>query len=348
MKPSHFILSVLCFVDLVRAIAIPSAVYNNTDIPSILQKVPEECEHLAPFLEPKAQDWADADTDYWFDYWWITHGGQVKPSAVTVGGPVINSTSEIEEKPFVEVWGLEMLGNPHWCLNGGSGGSCNYNPCDISGDDDSDRDVFYVTESVFRMSTYFDSMHEALQDAAIWAAFEDREWFLTFNPHKDKAHIGLKAGLITLGAVAGVAAAVSGLAGAEAAAVVGSMSALYAAAASAYLIFHKDEDKTFKEAAEFGTVLGEIVINLSKELISSRDKLLLGRTIAVEDSSYDLHNIHESLQGGDWLGFKEFDQVKAIDGFSNILLASAINALWKTQFIFILGGFPCEGGEDWG
>lgn len=277
-----------------------------------------DCEKLKPFFGQTSQDWRDHNTDKWFQAWWTNHR-EVKGA-------------------FTEVWGTEVLGNPDWCLNG----NCTFRPCDISVPTDNGDDLrhaYYVTESVSRLHSYFDDLSKAFTDDAIWAAFNKDEWLLTFRPDKDKFHTAKKAVLINTGFLFSVAFAFGGVLEPLEGAFAGSGAALWSAGQSSLLNFDVHKDHSITDAADLGAALGDLVMASSKALVNASNLLIQGRVVGPSG------DIRGFLRGGYWVDYKGLDRSRLVDNLAGFLLANAINRIWRTQEVYILGG-PQSDRED--
>lgn len=232
-----------------------------------------------------------------------------------------------------------MLGNPDWCLNG----NCAFRPCDISVPTDNGDDLrhaYYVTESVSRLHSYFDDLSKAFTDDAIWAAFKKDEWSLTCRPDKDKFDTATKAAVISAGFIVAVMFAFGGVLGPLEGAFAGSGAALWSAGQSSLLTFDVHQDYSIPDAADLGAALGELVIASSKVLVNANNLLLQGRVVGPSG------DIRGFLRGGYWVDYKGLDRSILVDNFAGFLLANAINRIWRTQEVYILGGPKCDGKDD--
>ena len=195
----RIILPVSLLTDITHSTAMASAINNNHGKSSSQVKFQKRCDKVSLFFHQTSQVWRDHDTDGWSDTWWTNH------------------TAEMSKKSFTEIWGTEILRNPGWCLNGRSAGDCAFEPCDISvptGNEDDLRHAYYMTEAVYRLHSYFDSLSEALQDSSIWAAFTQDQLSLTFDPDDPGPPVAAKAAIIAFGFVVGLLAAGRGVTGA--------------------------------------------------------------------------------------------------------------------------------------
>lgn len=321
----NFILLVSLLSDIAHSKAIPSALeysHRGSLRPADIQKrgnVHGDCKKLKPFFDQTSRDWRDHNTDEWFQAWWTNHR-KVKGT-------------------FTEVWGTEVLGNPDWCLNG----DCAFRPCDISVPTDNDDDLrhaYYVTEAVSRLHSYFDDLSEAFRDSAIWAAFAKDKWSLTFHPDEHESKTVTKAGLISVGFVIAIAFAFGGVAGPLEAAFAGSGTALWSAGQSSLMTFDVHKDHSVTDAADLGAALGELVLASSKELVNADNLLMQGRVVSQSG------DIRRFLRGGYWVDYKGLDRTKLVDNLAGFLLGNAINRIWRTQEVYIVGGPRCDRDDN--
>ena len=59
-------------------------------------------------------------------------------------------------------------------------------------------------------------------------------------------------------------------------------------------------------------------------------------------------DIRTYVDGGLFVKFPGVDKNRVIDAMSNLLIGEAINALWRTQKIFIMGGGACGDNQGIG
>ncbi|KAL8717492.1 MAG: hypothetical protein Q9225_005263 [Loekoesia sp. 1 TL-2023] len=270
--------------------------------------------------------------DDWLNSWWSNHTGDITSNS----------------KGFAGAFGQWAIGNPDWsCRDDGSDSDCDFNPCDdnvLNNKGDEIRQAYYTLESVNRLHSYFQGLGEAFQSASIASALSKDSWATIFYKDKDdKSVTALKEVINAVSTVVGIAAAFGGLAGPAAGAVTGAVSALFAGAAGAaspLLGNHKDD--TFQKSADMGAILGKIVLESLKSFINANNILMHG------DSFQNTGDIRAYLQDGLFLDFGGVDKVKVIDSMNAFLTGQAINALWRTQKIFIMGGGACGDGQGIG
>ena len=170
-----------------------------------------------------------------------------------------------------------------------------------------------MTEAVYRLHSYFDSLSEALQDSSIWAAFARDQWSLTFDPDDPGPPVAAKAAIIAFNFVVGLLAAGGGVAGALGPAVWGAAESSF----STFVDKHKNE--FFPKTADLGAASGDLVMVTAKALANIDDVLLRGQVfsqtgnLTVDDfespsdltvSSFDsTGDIRGFLRGGYWVDF---------------------------------------------
>lgn len=91
-----------------------------------------------------------------------------------------------------------------------------------------------------------------------------------------------------------------------------------------------------------GAILGSIVLESLKSFISANNILMHG------DAFGDSGDIRSYLKNGLFLDFPGVDKVGVINSMNAFLTGQAINALWRTQKVFIMGGGACGDGQGIG
>ncbi|KAL8935688.1 MAG: hypothetical protein Q9211_004572 [Gyalolechia sp. 1 TL-2023] len=225
--------------------------------------------------------------------------------------------------------------------------SCDYNPCDddvLNGKGDDLRQAYYILESITRLHSYFQGLGEAFESASIASALTKDSWATTFYKDKDvKSVKGLKNLLNGVATAVGVAAGFAGLAGGAISAASSVVSALFNGGSGAtYASVGLHEDNTFWRSADVGAMIGKIVLESLKSFVSANNILMHG------DSYRDTGDIRAYLKDGFFLDFGGIDKVRVIDATNTFLTAQGINALWRTQKIFIMGGGACGDGQGIG
>lgn len=102
------------------------------------------------------------------------------------------------------------------------------------------------------------------------------------------------------------------------------------------------QDDTLKKSADLGAVLSRRVLESLKSFISANNILMHG------DSFKNTGNIRTYLKDGLFLDFGGVDKVQVIDSMNAFITGQAINALWRTQKVFVMGGGACGDGQGIG
>ena len=199
------------------------------------------------------------------------------------------------------------------------------------------RHTYYVTEAINRLHSYFAGLSEAFETAAIGAALSKDSWATTFYRDKDNKSPGpLREMLAGVTSIMGIASGMAGLAGPEIGAIAAAVNAVVVGgimAATATLGLHKDD--TFKHSADLGALLGKIVVEGMKSFVSANNILMHGQNYQ------GTGDIRTYLSGGLFVNFGGVDKNAVTDTVNRLLIAQAINSLWRTQKVFIMGGTPC-------
>ena len=197
-----------------------------------------------------------------------------------------------------------------------------------------------MTEGINRLHTYFTGMSEAFETAAIGAALTKDSWATTFYRDKDDKSPGpLREMLGGVTAAMGIASAGAGVFGPWWGAATGAVNAVVGGAimaSTATIGLHKDD--TFEKSADLGALLGRIVVDSMKNFVAANNALMHG------DNYNNMGDIRSYLQGGLFVDFGGIDKNAVTNTVNNLLIAQAINQLWRSQKIFIMGGTPC--GDD--
>ncbi|KAI2792241.1 hypothetical protein POX_b02278 [Penicillium oxalicum] len=316
----------------VMVLALVSAVQGAPTTSNVSHSVVRRCGSISQYFNPKAEDWNNNNIDTWLNTWWNDHTDLI--SSNTAG--------------FAGAFGQWAIGNPDWsCRDDGSTSDCDLNVCDnrvINDRGDDMRPTYYVLESVNRLHSYFLGVSQAFSTAALGAALSKDEWALTFYKDKDdKSVTVLKEILNVVTTIIGIGASFAGLAEVAAAgAVAGAASTLAGGANSAAgIVLGSHQDDTFQKSADLGGILGTIVVDSLKSFTTANNDLMAGKT-------YNDHDIRSYLSGGAFLDFGGVEKNAVTDSMTAMLVGSAINALWRTQKIFILGGGACNDGQGIG
>lgn len=221
MHSFHYLTSLLLFSS--QCLSIPLSEPSLAKLPShSAGTIHRRCGPVSAFYNQKAADWNTYGLDDWLNAWWANHTAEMQSNS----------------KGFAGAFGSWAFGNPDWsCRDDGSDSSCDFNPCDddqLNGKGPDLRQAYYTLESVNRLHSYFQGLGEAFQSASIAAALTKDSWATTFYKDKDvKSVTALKEALNAVTTVVGVGAAFAGLAGPEAGAAGGAVSALFAGAVGA-------------------------------------------------------------------------------------------------------------------
>ncbi|KAJ5158370.1 uncharacterized protein N7500_008021 [Penicillium coprophilum] len=100
-------------------------------------------------------------------------------------------------------------------------------------------------------------------------------------------------------------------------------------------------DSTFTTASDLGFFMSNMVVQIAKSFTESNNELMPGHGFGTGD-------IRDILKGGAWLDYTGLDKNKAVDVFLALLESMMINALWRSQRVFIIGGGDCHDGQDVG
>ena len=188
-------------------------------------------------------------------------------------------------------------------------------------------------------------MRETFETATFNAAFSKDEWTLVFDPRKDKASGEIKTILIATQMVFGMGAAAAGVAGPVTSAVGGGLNALFAGL-NGIILPRIDEEKEaeeeFTKSAHLGLKLGRMAFAISKSFVEMNNALMNG------DKFLDSGDIRDWLKRGLWVNFKGIDEDTMMDTMNNLLMGRAIDSLWRTQKIYIIGGGKCRDGQGIG
>jgi hypothetical protein len=105
--------------------------------------------------------------------------------------------------------------------------------------------------------------------------------------------------------------------------------------------FFSSQDDTFKKSADLGGILGNIVVGSMKAFTSTNNQLMHGDKVQNDD-------IQAYVKEGAFVNFGGVDKNAVIDMMNNFMVGNAINLLWRTQKIFIMGGGACSDGQGIG
>ncbi|KAL8867949.1 MAG: hypothetical protein Q9174_005324 [Haloplaca sp. 1 TL-2023] len=292
----------------------------------------KRCGPVSGFYGQQQSDWDANNMDAWLNAWWNNHTSEISSNS----------------RGFAGAFGQWALGNPDWsCRDDGSSSSCDFDPCDnrVLNDKGNDlRQAYYVAESVNRLHSYFVGLSQAFQVASIAAALSKDSWATTFYRDKDvKSVTVLREVLNAITTVIGIGTAFGGLAGPVAGAASSAVGALFTgAAAVATPLIGQHQDDTFEKSADLGGILGTIVLEAMKGYVAANNLLMHG------DDFEGTGDIRSYLKGGLFLNFPGVDKVALIDAMNAFLVGQAVNQLYRTQKIFIMGGGACGDGQGIG
>ncbi|KAL8692827.1 MAG: hypothetical protein Q9218_002210 [Villophora microphyllina] len=319
-----------CFLPSFSIPVIKSLTNGRSFFPGQLKE--KRCGPVSGFYGQKQPDWDANGMDGWLNTWWNNHTADISSNSMGFAG----------------AFGQWAIGNPDWsCRDDGSSSDCDFDPCDsrVLNDKGNDiRQAYYTMESVNRLHSYFTGLGQAFEVASIGAALSKDSWATVFYKDKDvKSVTVLKEIINAITTVIGIGSAFAGLAGAGAGAAAGALNSLFTgAAAVATPLIGQHQDDTFQKSADLGGILGKIVLEAMKSYIAANNILMHG------DNFQSSSDIRSYLKGGLFLAFPGVDKVALIDSMNAFLTGQAINQLWRTQKIFIMGGGACGDGQGIG
>ena len=104
---------------------------------------------------------------------------------------------------------------------------------------------------------------------------------------------------------------------------------------TSWLILHSSDD-TFSKAADVGAALASTFVKSLQNMVAGNDLIMGGGNF---DGAGDVRSF---IQNGSFLSFGGVDEVAAMNTMSAMLVSVAINALYRQQKVFIMGGGPCN------
>ncbi|KAI9799090.1 MAG: hypothetical protein M1833_004284 [Piccolia ochrophora] len=277
-------------------------------------------------------DWTVNNVDGWLDDWTKTHQSDISSNAWGFAG----------------AFGQWAIGDPNWsCRDDGSSSNCDLDLCDNDVLNERGRDLrpaYYVLESVNRFHSYFIGLSQAFETSAIAAALSKDSWALTFYRDKDvKSVTVLKEVLNAVAIVVGLGAAAAGMAGAGAGAAANAVYALYGGGINAAgVVLGAHTTDVFEKSADLGAILAKVVVGSMKSFTEANNQLMHG------ENYQNTGDIRTYLNGGLFVNFPGVDKNKISESMNNLIAGNAINALWRVQKIFIMGGGKCGDGEGIG
>ena len=101
------------------------------------------------------------------------------------------------------------------------------------------------------------------------------------------------------------------------------------------LVLYSQND-VFQKSADLGDILSKIVVESIKAFTAANNELMQGHNF--EDSG----DIRAYMQGGLFVDYGGVNKNALVDVTNNLLTGNAINELYRTQKIYIMGGAPCN------
>ena len=248
---------------------------------------------------------------------------------------------------FAGAFGHWAIGNPDFsCQDDGSTSDCDFDPCanHIMNINSEAQQAYYVMESLKGLHTYFTGLREAFELSAIAAALSKDAWAETFYKDKDvKSVAALQEILNSCQTIVGISASLAALGGEVAGAIGGAANALFAGGAGATTpLMSEHQDDTFQKSADLGGILSNIVIGAMKSFTSANNVLMEGQKYQ------NVGDLRTYLSGGAFVNFGGVDKNLVTNATNAFLIGQAINQLWRTQKIFIMGGGACGDGQGIG
>lgn len=102
------------------------------------------------------------------------------------------------------------------------------------------------------------------------------------------------------------------------------------------------QDDTLKRSADLGGILANVVVDSMKAFTSANNALMRG------DKYLNTGDIRSYLKGGLFVNFGGVDKNAVTDAMNALLIGQAINQLYRTQKIFIMGGGACGDNQGIG
>ena len=102
------------------------------------------------------------------------------------------------------------------------------------------------------------------------------------------------------------------------------------------------QDDTFQKSAALGAALSTIVLGAMDGFTSSNSELMKGNN---HDNTGD---IRSHFKDGMFVAFCGVDKNAVTNTMNTFLIGNAVNVLWRTQKIFIMGGGACGDGQGIG
>jgi hypothetical protein len=105
---------------------------------------------------------------------------------------------------------------------------------------------------------------------------------------------------------------------------------------------YNSRDDTLKRSADLGGILAKVVVEAMKAFTSANNALMRG------DNYLNSGDIRLYLKGGLFVNFGGVDKNAVTGAMNALLIGQAINQLYRTQKIFIMGGGACGDNQGIG
>ena len=99
---------------------------------------------------------------------------------------------------------------------------------------------------------------------------------------------------------------------------------------------------TFEKSADMGGYLGKMVVEALKSFTEANNALMYG------DVYQESGDIRSYLKDGMFVNFGGINKTAVTNFMSSMLIGHAINQLWRTQKIWVMGGGQCGDGQGIG
>ncbi|KAJ5817218.1 hypothetical protein N7447_009451 [Penicillium robsamsonii] len=286
-------------------------------------------------INPTPEKWIKADTDGWLNKWWSE-----------------NAQSRMEGKyGFAGAFGKYALNDDDWsCQNTGDTNNCRLETCDqdLNTLGNSTEQAYYVARAMSNLHGFFLGLEQAfgptsgisaLDTDSIVRNFWNDENFWDTTLLKEMLNlIAVVIGVVVIGLSA---PALLPVIGTTVPLVLGAGSAMISGGIGAAILGISSKESTSLTQADLGHFMANILPEISKAFISGNNELMLGH-------GYGDGDIRNMLEGGSWVDFPGLKKDDAQQTMINIVKSMMINALWRKQRVFILGGGACGDGQDVG
>ena len=102
------------------------------------------------------------------------------------------------------------------------------------------------------------------------------------------------------------------------------------------------QDDTFVKSADLGALLGQFVTGALESFTSANNILMHG------ENYENTGDFRSYAKGGLFLNYGGIDKVAVTNAMNGLITGQAINELWRTQKIFIMGGGACGDNQGIG